>query len=540
MSIFRTVTLSIYLGLCAIVWLYFGNLQLSFSNPGLWIFLAATLGGFGLISRGLTHPSENSSGAFWGLTAVFLIAVFMVIAGISSSTMIQTQSHQSLIGEFKEISSEKSKLPVLDINNAPLVSEDMARRAAEKQLSTTEYVSLGSRVHIGPLEKQRVGKNLYWVAFLEHRDFFKWNANNTTPGYVMVSAHNPNDVKLVTHVAGKELKLRYLPTASFGDNLQRHVYFDDMTRAVEEFIPEIDDEGNPFFVAPVFKRKIGLFSGRDVVAVLVVNPQNGDIKQYSLDQAPAWIDRIQPQSFVTEQIDNNLKLAGGWWNWSGNNILQVSGTVDMVFMEDGSPYFYVGYQSTGGDNAIVGFALVNSRTKQAFNIKMSGIAEKVAESAAEKAYPEKHYQATNALPFMVEGIPTYVMALRDSNGVSRMYSMVSVASVQKIAVADTLEATVRQYLSKVAQEEASSDIGSQYKPTVLKGKILRISPMVKNGNSVYVVKLQGYNKLLNAGSEVAEEIAITQAGDEVEISVQEGKTFATIIEIKNLSLAPAK
>lgn len=536
-SVGRMVGIGLFGGFLALLWVYVCNVQFSLASPGLYLAAIVTAGLYAFLSNIFSKKLEPKLG---GVAIAVIILIFVLIAGIFSSVMVRTQAHQSLIGEFKEISSEKSKLPVLDIANAPLVSEDMARRAAEKQLSTTEYVSLGSRVHIGHLEKQRVGKNLYWVAFLEHRDFFKWNANSTTPGYVMVSAHNPNDVKLVTHVAGKELKLRYLHSASFGDNLERHVYFNDMTRGIAEFIPEIDDEGNPFYVAPVFKRKIGLFGGKDVTSVLVVNPQNGDITEYPLDKAPAWIDRIQPQSYVTDQIDNNLKLAGGWWNWSGNNILQVSGTVDMVFMEDGSPYFYVGYQSTGGDNAIVGFALVNSRTKQAFNVKISGIAEKVAESAAEKAFPEKHYAATNALPFLVEGIPTYVMALRDTNGVSRMYAMVSVASVQKIAVADTLEATVRQYLSKVAQEEASSDIGSQYKPNVLKGKVLRISPMVKNGNSVYVVKLQGYDKLLNASSDISEEIAITKEGDEVEVSVQEGKTFATIVEIKNQSLVSAK
>lgn len=533
----RLVLTSMFVGVLGFLWLYVFNTQLNFNNPSAYFVVAISIGIYSVFNNIFSKKEGASLG---GVGIAALIVIYAILAAIFSSTMVRTQAHQTLIGEFKENMSEKSKLPVLDIANAPLVSEDMARLAAEKQLSTTEYVSLGSRVNIGPLEKQRVGKSLYWVAFLEHRDFFKWNANGTTPGYVMVSAHNPNDVKLVTHVAGKELKLRYLPSSSFGDNLERHVYFNDMSRGVYEFIPEIDDEGNPFYVAPVFSRKIGLFGGKDVVSVLVVNPQNGEISEYPLDKAPAWIDRIQPQSFVTDQIDNNLKLGGGWWNWSGNNILQVSGTVDMVFLEDGSPYFYVGYQSTGGDNAIVGFALVNSRTKQAYNIKMSGIAEAVAESAAEKAFPEKHYGATNALPFMVEGIPTYVMALRDSNGVSRMYAMVSAASVQKIAVADTLDATVRQYLSKVAQEEASSDIGSQYKPNVLKGQILRINTMVKNGNSVYVVKLQGYDKLLNASSDIAEEIAITQAGDQVEISIQEGKTFATIVEIKNLSLAPAK
>jgi hypothetical protein len=57
---------------------------------------------------------------------------------------------------------------------------------------------------------------LYWVAPLLHLVFFKWlNNQEGTAGYVMVSATNERDVKLVQNVAGKAIKIKYQQGAYF-------------------------------------------------------------------------------------------------------------------------------------------------------------------------------------------------------------------------------------------------------------------------------------------------------------------------------------
>jgi hypothetical protein len=52
----------------------------------------------------------------------------------------------------------------------------------------------------------KVNNNLYWVAPLLP-GFFKWFNNQEGTGYVMVSATNERDVRLVQNVAGKPSKL---------------------------------------------------------------------------------------------------------------------------------------------------------------------------------------------------------------------------------------------------------------------------------------------------------------------------------------------
>jgi nicotinamide riboside transporter PnuC len=53
----------------------------------------------------------------------------------------------------------------------------------------------------------KVNNDLYWVAPLLHSGFFKWINQEGTAGYVMVSATNERDVKLVQNIEGSLLKL---------------------------------------------------------------------------------------------------------------------------------------------------------------------------------------------------------------------------------------------------------------------------------------------------------------------------------------------
>jgi hypothetical protein len=71
----------------------------------------------------------------------------------------------------------------------------------------------------------KVNKELYWVAPLLHSGFFKWmNNQEGTAGYVMVSATNERDVKLVQTSDGKPIKIKYQPEAYFQSNIERHLY----------------------------------------------------------------------------------------------------------------------------------------------------------------------------------------------------------------------------------------------------------------------------------------------------------------------------
>jgi hypothetical protein len=66
-----------------------------------------------------------------------------------------------------------------------------------------------------------------------------WN-----PGYIVVSATNPRDVKYV-----ENFPIKYQPNAYFFDNLQRHTRFwGGLLTGLTDYSFEVNDEGRPYWV----------------------------------------------------------------------------------------------------------------------------------------------------------------------------------------------------------------------------------------------------------------------------------------------------
>jgi hypothetical protein len=514
-------------------------LNLSFAVT--WM-LALFVAGAAIALDGLlaTKKGKDATGRVF-LGAVFGVGgpvALMALAMLFSSGIFNADRYRDQLGVEKDASFDAA-LPPIDIRQAPLVSEDMARRSAEKRLS--EMPGLGSQVVIGPMQKQIVDGKLLWVGYLEHSGFFRWLSNKATPGYVTVSAIDPTDVKLVTELGGKKLEMRYLQSAYFGDEVSRHVYFSGhSTLAMSEFIPEIDDSGRPYLVIPMHAKSIGM-SGDEVRETLVVDVQTGEIKQYALDQVPAWVDRVQPTEFIKEQIGNRGEYVHGWFNPSKRDQWTTSGDPEIVYGVNGRAYVYQGIRSLGNENAIIGFYLVDSRTKEARRFALSGATEAVAQKAAENVLPEKHYDATSPLPFSVDGRPTFVMALRDASGIPRAYGMVNIETFQIVAVSDTLQDTLRKYQSLLSRDSTRAGVDEQVSQKTLKGRIARIGQVDHGGSTVFYLTLDTDRKhLFVADNSVSEKLSVSRAGDVATVKFEAGEgQVASVTEFDNLSLLDA-
>ena len=137
----------------------------------------------------------------------------------------------------------------------------------------------------------------------------------------MVSATNPQDVRLVQSINGKQIKIVYQEDAYFLQDLHRHIYLNGVVNyGMTEFTFEIDDEGNPYWVVSLYEHKIG-YGGANAVGTAVVDAQSGEVKVYSIEDTPKWVDRIQPESFVVDQIRD----------WG----LYVNGFLNSVISEEG-------------------------------------------------------------------------------------------------------------------------------------------------------------------------------------------------------------
>jgi hypothetical protein len=129
----------------------------------------------------------------------------------------------------------------------------------------------------------KVNNNLYWVAPLLP-GFFKWfNNQEGTAGYVMVSATNERDVRLVQNVAGKAIKIKYQQGAYFQSDIHRHVYFNgNATIGLADFSFEIDDAGNPYWIITKYAKWV---FGKEI-GTLVVDAQSGAMRSYTIAKTP--------------------------------------------------------------------------------------------------------------------------------------------------------------------------------------------------------------------------------------------------------------
>ncbi len=518
--------------------------QLSLASPAILMLLAFVFGALAVLAYSLRKGNGKKGRAQASVSATlytvgFAGSALLLVLGIGLSLpMFRAEAYHALLGPEVDKDFKKS-LPPIDLENAPLVSPDMAMRAAEKKLS--EIPALGSQTRVGHMQKQLVNGHLVYVGFLQHRGFWAWNSQGTTPGYVRVSATNPSDVELVTQLDGKKLALRYLGSGFFGDDLERHLRFNGYaTVGLTDYSSEIDDDGRPYAVVTVFNRRVG-FEGKDAIGVAVVDVQTGAITYYPTADVPKWVDRVQPASFVKEQVEDRLDYVHGWMNPSHLDKLTISGDVDLVYGNDGRAYFFAGMVSTAKEGGLVGFMLIDSRTKEVTRYTLTGVTEPIAEAAAEGVFPEKHYVATNALPFMVDGVAAYVMALKDGTGIARAYGIVSISDYQKVAVADTLANASRQFESLLNRDRTQLDAAARPDEIRLQGKVTRIGSEVRAGTTSYSLMLSNEaTKLYTADVNRSEDLVVTKEGDVVEIRTLTGDQHVRpILEFKNLTMQPA-
>jgi riboflavin transporter FmnP len=187
-----------------------------------------------LISLGITVDSTGTKFKMASMPSkiilVFmgLIAAYLTIVPLfTTATIFHTSSYQKMIGKVENGQKLSKHIAPISLDKIRVVDQELAYLLGEKIIGS--QAALGSQVELGRFSIQKVNNELYWIAPLLHSGFFKWlNNKEGTPGYVMVSATNERDVKLVQEIEGKPLKIKFQPKAYFQSNIHRHVYLHPM------------------------------------------------------------------------------------------------------------------------------------------------------------------------------------------------------------------------------------------------------------------------------------------------------------------------
>lgn len=449
---------------------------------------------------------------------ILLLGLYMtVLPMVTSWALLRSQDYRNLIGTVETGENLSEHMAPISIEKIRVVDQSLANLLGDKVLGA--QAALGSQVKLGTFNIQKVGSELYWVAPLLHSGFFKWQKNSQgTNGYVMVNATNERDVKLVQEINGQKVLIKYQSEAYFFSNLKRHVYFEGFFNCgLTDYTFEIDDEGRPYWVITKFKKKIG-FSGSDAVGVVVVDTQTGQTSEYSIADAPVWIDRIQPDNFVETQLNDWGKYVKGYWNFSNENKLQITEGLSLVYGEDNKSYWYTGLTSVGADEATVGFVLVDTRTKKAIWYKQSGATEYAAQNSAIGKIQEKRYSASAPIPYNINGIPTYVMTLKDDGGLVKMFAMVAIEDYTIVGVGNTLRETLMTYKNAFNMTGNELNVNTTAQKITLNTVLTRISSDVKNGNSFYYFTVRDYENIFIGSSQISNSLPVSNVGDSIEIT----------------------
>ena len=496
-----------------------------------------------VLSTGITVSQQTNQlklarmpSKFLYISVAILLVYCIVIPFITSMKMLRTDSYQKLIGEVKNGQKITNHIAPISIDKIRVVDEELAYLLGEKILGSQP--ALGSQVELGQFCIQKVNDELYWVAPLLHSGFLKWfNNKEGTAGYVMVSATNERDVKLVQKVGKKDIKIKYQPNSYFGSEIHRHVYFNgNATVGLTDFSFEIDDAGNPFWVITTFDKKIG-FAGKEATGIILVDAQSGAMSEYNIAKTPLWVDRIQPLNFIEDQLNDWGEYVHGYWNFSNADKLQITEGLTLVYGKDNKSYWYTGLTSVGKDESAVGFVLVDTRTKESTFYKQSGATEFAAQSSAQGKVQEKGYRASLPIPYNINNIPAYVMTLKDDGGLVKMYAMVDISDYTIVGVGNTMRETLTSFKNVYNMADNKINPNAVSDKKIVKSVITRIQNDVKNGNSFYYFKVKDYPNIFVGSSQISNQLPVTIVGDSISVSFdQDLEEIIDISSFLNLNL----
>lgn len=447
-----------------------------------------------------------------GLIVVILSLAALGIGQVISHQFFHASAYQQLMPvEVREFSEDITQI---SMNDVPIVDRDSAVRLGNRKIG--ELVNLISQFEVDEYSYSYTQINYQGVptrvAPLRYGNIIKWfnNRSEGIPGYILVNMAT-QDVELVQLEQG----IKYSPGEYFFRDLDRHLRFKYPTKIFEDYSFEVDDDGKPYWICPVINYTIGLFGGRDVSGVVIVDACNGDSTYYDIEDCPEWVDRAYSADIIVEQINYWGQYKNGYINTliGQKDVCMTSGGYNYLALDD-DVWLYTGLTSVGNDESNIGLVLVNMRTKEAHYYIVSGATEYSAMESAEGQVQNLAYNATFPVLLNIGSQPTYLVSLKDNAGLVKKFAFVNVEKYQQVAIGDTLNEAYSVYVKQLSSGQ-SIDTGDLSEIT---GRVLQVDSAVKDGNTYFYVQVSGSDKVFMASIQLDDVLAVLKPEDRVTIN----------------------
>lgn len=451
------------------------------------------------------------------------LVIVAVLGEIISMPLFRAGAYRDLLevpnGDFATDITE------ISFDEIPRLDRDSVKILGDRQMGTLSDMVSQFEVSDTYTQINYQGQPVR-VAPLEYADLIKWftNRGNGLPAYVIVNMVT-QEATVVRLSDGQGIK--YSPSEPLNRNILRHLRFQYPTYMFATPVFEVDESGNPWWIAPKVVKTIGLFGGTDIQGAVLVNAITSECEYY--EEVPTWVDNVYTPALIAEQYNYHGTLVHGFIN-------SVFGQRDVTVTTDGSNYIalnddvymYTGITSVNADQSNLGFLLSNQRTKETKFYAAPGATENSAQRSAMGVVQDLGYVATFPILLNISGEPTYFIALKDSSNLVKQYAMVNVKQYQLVATGSTVAATEQEYIRLLGDLGITAP--EALPQTTASGVIAELRSAVLEGNTYYFLRLEGeevFYSLSAADNNVA---VILNVGDTVTVEhAPAGETPSSIL-----------
>ncbi|MBQ8858745.1 MAG: hypothetical protein IJ012_03035 [Clostridia bacterium] len=527
----KRIIASLVTGICFTFLTYYITLPaLSVFSVGFWFYLTFSILAFAwpfLIPAKGAVKIKRKNGQFagvsfekgkGGLTVKILAAVcaaplvFCLLAGLFTSTTLFYAKQYASVITVEEADFATDMPETTEVSNIALMDTESAIIIGNRTLGAlsgvvSQYVISPAYTQINYADTPRK------VSPLEYSDFFKWmnNKKSGIPGYVMVDPVNSG-----AEYMPLDEPLYYAESAYFGKDLTRALRFSYPTKIFGSISFEINEEGKPYYVVACMKPQVGLFGAMDVSEVILFDPHDGSSEIMDVEKTPSWVDIVYTGYLASEKYNWQGTLSGGFFNSIIGNVGCKQTTDDFGYIvRDDDVWYFTGVTSVTADESNIGFILSNARTGAYKFYSVIGAEEYSAMGSAQGKVQEKGYTASFPSLINVSGEATYIMVLKDENGIVRLYALVNVENFSIVATGETQREAMTAYRNQLAAAGSGNASEEQTTVTVTDLQIVTMS----DGPTVYLTAEDG--TVYKGYLETDEALIRVRIGDRIQVSYTE-------------------
>ena len=496
---------------------YYAHPAINFHDTGFWWFLIALCAVYGVLRLIFGHDTLIENGkptwkGFLGFGAAALIFAVYFIIQLFSTPLFHAGTYAAA-GEERisagDFASEIQMVENGEITDIAIMDTVTAEAMGRRQIGSLG--TLATQYELGQFMTTTVNAQPKKVATLGYGSFWKWlsTRNDGIPGYVSVDPVTGSS----EYIEFPE-PIHYSDTSYFNENIYRHLQFCAPTAVFGNVHFEVDNDGNPYWIATTYSFRVGINQVRVPNGVLVCDAVTGETVQYAAEDAPEWVSIVYPADDIIELINYAGLYGEGFWNSKLAKTGVYTCTDDYGYKVVGDNLnAFTGITSAANDKSNIAFVLCDEHTGQVRRYDIYGAEEYSAETAAEGLVMNYGYRASFPSLVNVGGRPVYIMAMTDDGALIKKYAMVDLQDYTRVVAGDTVQDTWQQYVDRYGSGQV---VNTESEPETVRLTAPVETAVIEGNTDIFLQTKDGIYRLIADGNE---EALFADTGDQIKLNV---------------------